>query len=146
MSRQMGMRRFSPFLSFIVLCLSFSASADDWGAPEPVSFHSRGFGYVAEIFPPQSRQNPTAANPARISGLPRVTARPIAGVDKSGVPRSKAGAVGHLIAFRTTVIGSQGTGYPNSPPAHPAVFSSSNQMKRPGMHRAFSSLFLLLAF
>jgi hypothetical protein len=59
MSRQMGMRRFIPFLSFIVLCLSFSASADDWGAPEPVSFHSRGFGYVAEIFPPQSRQNPT---------------------------------------------------------------------------------------
>src|SRR4030081_1995993 len=59
MSRQMGMRRFIPFLSFIVLCLSFSAPADDWGAPEPVSFHSRGFGYVAEIFPPQSRQNPT---------------------------------------------------------------------------------------
>ncbi len=29
------------------------------GAPEPVSFHSRGFGYVAEIFPPRSRQNST---------------------------------------------------------------------------------------
>jgi len=29
---------------FIVLCLSFSAAADDWGAPNPVSFNSRGFG------------------------------------------------------------------------------------------------------
>ncbi len=59
MSRQMGMRKFILVLGFIVLCLSFSATADDWGAPEPVSFHSRGFGHVAEIFPPRSRQNPT---------------------------------------------------------------------------------------
>ena len=29
----------------------------DKPAPEPQSFHSRGFGYVAEIFPPLSRQN-----------------------------------------------------------------------------------------
>ncbi len=29
----------------------------DRPAPEPLSFHSRGFGYVAEIFPPFSRQN-----------------------------------------------------------------------------------------
>ena len=59
MSRQKGMRRFIPVLGFIVLCLSFSAAADDWGAPNPVSFNSRGFGYVAEIFPPRSRQNST---------------------------------------------------------------------------------------
>lgn len=30
----------------------------DRPAPEPRSFHSRGFGYVAEVFPPRSRQNP----------------------------------------------------------------------------------------
>lgn len=54
----MGMRKFILVLGFIVLGLSFSATADDWGAPEPVSFHSRGFGYVAEVFPPRSRQNP----------------------------------------------------------------------------------------
>lgn len=45
------------------LCLSLgwfalSSWADEWPAPHPVSFHSRGFGYVAEIFPPKSRQNP----------------------------------------------------------------------------------------
>jgi hypothetical protein len=57
MSRQTGTRRL--VLGFIVPCLSFSAAADDWGAPDPVSFHSRGFGYVAEIFPPRSRQNST---------------------------------------------------------------------------------------
>jgi hypothetical protein len=33
------------------------AAADDWVRPEPTGFHSRGFFYVAEIFPPQSRQN-----------------------------------------------------------------------------------------
>ena len=59
MSRQMGMRKFILVLGFIVLCLSFSAAADDWGAPIPVSFNSRGFDYVAEIFPPRSRQNST---------------------------------------------------------------------------------------
>jgi hypothetical protein len=59
MSRQMGMRKSILVLGFIVLCLSFPAAADDWGAPIPVSFHSRGFGYVAEIFPPRSRQNST---------------------------------------------------------------------------------------
>lgn len=26
--------------------------------PEPVGFHARGFGYVAELFPPRSRYNP----------------------------------------------------------------------------------------
>lgn len=31
--------------------------ADDWPAPEPRSFRARGFGFVAEIFPPKSRQN-----------------------------------------------------------------------------------------
>jgi hypothetical protein len=57
MSLQKGIRKFLPALGFAVLCLSPSAAADDWGAPEPVSFHSRGFGYVAEVFPPRSRQN-----------------------------------------------------------------------------------------
>ena len=35
-----------------------SAHVDDWPWPEPTSYHSRGFGFVAEIFPPGSRQNP----------------------------------------------------------------------------------------
>ena len=36
-----------------------AARADSWPAPAPVSFHARGFGMVAEVFPPRSRQNPT---------------------------------------------------------------------------------------
>ena len=32
-------------------------SADDWMLPEPASFHARGMSLVAEIFPPDSRQN-----------------------------------------------------------------------------------------
>jgi hypothetical protein len=52
------MRRFLVLPLLIAICPSFSAVADDWGAPHPVSFHSRGFAYVAEIFPPASRQNP----------------------------------------------------------------------------------------
>jgi hypothetical protein len=35
-----------------------AAGADDWVRPEPTSYHSRGFAEVAEIFPPNSRQNP----------------------------------------------------------------------------------------
>ena len=45
----------------ISLCVGWFALpswADEWPAPHPVSFHSRGFVYVAEIFPPKSRQNP----------------------------------------------------------------------------------------
>src|SRR5215469_2029097 len=53
------MRKFILFPGCVALCLSLSAAADDWAVPEPVSFHSRGFGYVAEIFPPRSRQNST---------------------------------------------------------------------------------------
>jgi hypothetical protein len=34
-----------------------AAFPDDWRWPEPISFHSGGFSYVAEIFPPHSRQN-----------------------------------------------------------------------------------------
>ena len=30
----------------------------DRAAPEPVGFHARGFGYVVELFPPESRHNP----------------------------------------------------------------------------------------
>jgi hypothetical protein len=33
-------------------------SVCDRGAPEPAGFHGRGFEYVAEVFPPRSRQNP----------------------------------------------------------------------------------------
>jgi hypothetical protein len=59
MSRPTNMRKSILIVVLLVLCLSFSAAADDWGAPNPASFHSRGFGYVAEIFPPRSRQNLT---------------------------------------------------------------------------------------
>jgi hypothetical protein len=34
-----------------------AAFPDDWRWPEPISFHSRGFSFVAEIFPPHCRQN-----------------------------------------------------------------------------------------
>lgn len=43
-------------LALLVLVVP-SARADDWPSPHPVSFHSRGFSYVAEVFPPKSRQN-----------------------------------------------------------------------------------------
>ena len=59
MSGQTSIRKSIFAWAPIVLCLSTPAAADDWGAPEPVSFHSRGLGYVAEIFPPESRQNST---------------------------------------------------------------------------------------
>ena len=36
-----------------------SAPADDWAWPMATGYCCRGFGYVAEIFPPRSRQNPT---------------------------------------------------------------------------------------
>ena len=45
-------------LALLVLVVPL-AGADDWPSPHPVSFHSRGFSYVAEIFPPKSRQNPS---------------------------------------------------------------------------------------
>jgi hypothetical protein len=34
-----------------------AVSRCDRGAPQPIGFHARGFGYVAEVFPPRSRQN-----------------------------------------------------------------------------------------
>lgn len=40
--------------------LASAAVADDVGWPEPASFHARGFGFVAEVFPPASRQNPAS--------------------------------------------------------------------------------------
>lgn len=46
-------------IGLLFALLSASASADSWMHPEPTGFHSRGFGYVAEIFPPHSRQNST---------------------------------------------------------------------------------------
>jgi hypothetical protein len=38
--------------------LSAPVAADDWARPEPTGYASRGFAYVAEIFPPHSRRNP----------------------------------------------------------------------------------------
>jgi hypothetical protein len=52
------MRRFLVLPLLVAICPSFSAVADEWGWPHPVSFHLRGFGYVAKVFPPGSRQNP----------------------------------------------------------------------------------------
>ena len=52
-------RNFNLVHGFVLLCLSFAAAADEWAAPTPVGFNSRGFSYVAEIFPPHSRQNST---------------------------------------------------------------------------------------
>ena len=37
-------------VSLLVALVSTSARSDDWVRPEPTSFHSRGFGYVAEIY------------------------------------------------------------------------------------------------
>jgi hypothetical protein len=51
------MGKIALLISLLVALLSASARADDWVRPEPTSFHSRGFGYVAEIFPAHSRQN-----------------------------------------------------------------------------------------
>ena len=46
----------------LVLVAAFGIAAEtvpacDRGAPQPLGFHSRGFGYVAEVFPPKSRHN-----------------------------------------------------------------------------------------
>jgi hypothetical protein len=48
----------------LLLAAVFGAAANeavgascDRFAPQPVGFHARGFGYVAEVFPPKSRQN-----------------------------------------------------------------------------------------
>ena len=51
------MRETALWMCFVFTLLGGSTRADDWAYPEPTSFHSRGFGYVAEIFPPHSRQN-----------------------------------------------------------------------------------------
>jgi hypothetical protein len=52
------MRRRVLVIGFWFAVVGSPAAADDWPRPEPTSYHSRGFSYVAEIFPPQSRQNP----------------------------------------------------------------------------------------
>jgi len=51
------MRKLAVLIGFCLACLGPPARADDWVRPEPTSFHARGFSYVAEIFPPHSRQN-----------------------------------------------------------------------------------------
>jgi hypothetical protein len=38
-------------------CCGSTAQADEWMIPEPQGYHARGFGHVAEIFPPHSRRN-----------------------------------------------------------------------------------------
>ena len=48
----------SSFAFALILAAPLRAGADDRKTAEPASFHSRGFGYVAEIFPPHSRRNP----------------------------------------------------------------------------------------
>src|SRR5260221_6855804 len=58
----MGRRiRFRKFLvrGIVFVALAHFSSADEWSWPEPVSFHSRGFSYVAEVFPPKARNNAT---------------------------------------------------------------------------------------
>jgi hypothetical protein len=45
-------------LTFLMATLAASADLCDKPAPEPRGYHSRGFGQVAEIFPPRSRRNP----------------------------------------------------------------------------------------
>jgi hypothetical protein len=46
------------FFACLIPWHSHTSFADEWVWPEPTSFHSRGFGFVAEVFPPGSRQNP----------------------------------------------------------------------------------------
>src|SRR5258708_6247755 len=55
MRRRLGRPVF--IIGLLVAMCGAPALADDWGRPEPTSYHSRGFGYVAEVFPPRSRQN-----------------------------------------------------------------------------------------
>src|SRR5260370_16410991 len=38
--------------------LTFVLCGDTWSPPEPVSFHSKMWNWVAEMFPSQSRRNP----------------------------------------------------------------------------------------
>jgi hypothetical protein len=47
----------SAVLAASSLIAAGTLSADDWMLPEPASFHARGMSLVAEIFPPDSRQN-----------------------------------------------------------------------------------------
>lgn len=51
----------SPFFwpaALLMTSMLPAGHVDEWPWPEPASYHSRGFGFVAEIFPPGSRQNP----------------------------------------------------------------------------------------
>jgi len=57
MKRQMSRIKQITLAAGCLLSLAPSAFSDSWAYPEPTSFHSRGFSYVAEVFPPESRQN-----------------------------------------------------------------------------------------
>lgn len=43
----------------VLASLAAPATADDWPAPHPRSWHGQGFGRVVEVFPARSRHNPT---------------------------------------------------------------------------------------
>ena len=43
--------------ALIRMVTPFGPPRCDRAAPQPVGFHARGFGYVAELFPPKSRHN-----------------------------------------------------------------------------------------
>src|SRR5690349_2540847 len=55
---KISLHRFFVFMALTSVFLSVRGIADDWASLEQVSFVSCGYSYVAEIFPPKSRQNP----------------------------------------------------------------------------------------
>jgi hypothetical protein len=58
MATRIRLRR-SLLWGIVFVALAHLSSADDWARSEPVSFHTRGFSYVAEVFPPKARHNAT---------------------------------------------------------------------------------------
>jgi hypothetical protein len=78
----------------------------DRPAPHPVAFHSRGFGYVAEVFPPGARRN-TGDTPRVYLyqvGYPgsqwRVDARRLWTAELRGMPQAALVSVaGHFVAL-----------------------------------------------
>src|SRR5258708_36981577 len=56
--RNINFRR-SLLWAIVLVASARLSSADDWAQSEPVSFHARGFSYVAEVFPAKARHNAT---------------------------------------------------------------------------------------